>query len=175
MFFCGTQQKKEDITEEERLQINLTDLEKENMLLKNALDDAQNKINYQKSLLENKDQTNSESVTKENSTSLRDNNYSFQTDSNSSLLNDNSTLTQDYLIESTECNTSSLSETNDDSDTNTSLDNAKIFLGILALFFPLIGYILYFVWKRNLPERAESILIFSFIGTAASILIGVNM
>lgn len=136
MFFCGTQQKKEDITEEERLQINLTDLEKENMLLKNALDDAQNKINYQKSLLENKDQTNSESVTKENSTSLRDNNYSFQTDSNSSLLNDNSTLTQDYLIESTECNTSSLSETNDDSDTNTSLDNAKIFLGILALFSP---------------------------------------
>lgn len=43
-------------------------------------------------------------------------------------------------------------------------DELNVALGILAFFIPLLGFILYFVWKNDTPKRANKIGIISLVG-----------
>ena len=43
-------------------------------------------------------------------------------------------------------------------------DKPNVGLNILSLFFPIIGLILYFVWKNETPIRAKSVLTYCLIG-----------
>lgn len=49
---------------------------------------------------------------------------------------------------------------------NTSEDTPNIGLNILSLFFPLVGIILYFTWKKDTPKKAKGVLTFALIGWA---------
>lgn len=52
-------------------------------------------------------------------------------------------------------------------------DKANIWVNLLSLCcFPIVGIILYFVWKDNRPKAAKSALIFGIIGFIISIIIG---
>ncbi len=46
-------------------------------------------------------------------------------------------------------------------------------LNILSLFIPLVGIILYFVWKNNTPKKAKSILTFALIGWVINIFLNI--
>lgn len=47
---------------------------------------------------------------------------------------------------------------------NNDEDKPNVGLNILSLFFPIIGLILYFVWKNETPIRAKSVLTYCLIG-----------
>lgn len=49
-------------------------------------------------------------------------------------------------------------------------DEKSIGLNILAVLFPIVGYIIYFVWRKETPIRAKSILTSALIGSAIGIL-----
>ena len=46
-------------------------------------------------------------------------------------------------------------------------------LNILSLFIPLVGIILYFVWKNNTPKKAKGILTFALIGWVINIFLNI--
>lgn len=51
-------------------------------------------------------------------------------------------------------------------------DKANIAVNILSLCcIPLLGIILYFVWKDNQPNAAKSALIFGIIGCFSSVIV----
>lgn len=54
---------------------------------------------------------------------------------------------------------------------NTSEDTLNIGLNILSLFFPLVGIILYFTWKKDTPKKAKGVLTFALIGWAINIIL----
>jgi len=45
-------------------------------------------------------------------------------------------------------------------------------MNVLSCFFPVVGIILYFVWKDQTPNKAKKALKWGLIGFAASIAIG---
>ena len=45
-------------------------------------------------------------------------------------------------------------------------------LNVLSLFFPLVGWILYFVYKDKTPIKAKSCAKFAWIGFAISVVFG---
>lgn len=51
----------------------------------------------------------------------------------------------------------------------TAEDKPNTGLNILSLFIPLVGIILYFVWKNETPVRAKGVIKFALIG------IGINV
>jgi len=57
-------------------------------------------------------------------------------------------------------------ETNSEDKPNTGLN-------ILALFFPIVGLVLYFTWKKDYPNKAKSILIFTLIGWGIGIALNI--
>lgn len=48
-------------------------------------------------------------------------------------------------------------------DLNQDDDKASIGYNILAFLIPLVGFILYFMWKDKTPNKAKSILMWSAI------------
>lgn len=44
---------------------------------------------------------------------------------------------------------------------------------LLGLFFPLIGIILFFVWKKETPKKAKSCLIGSIVSVGLSVILGI--
>lgn len=58
-------------------------------------------------------------------------------------------------------------------DENNINDKPNVGLNILSLFIPLIGLILYFSWKNNMPKKAKSILTFSLIGWGINIVLNI--
>src|SRR5574344_1355550 len=55
-------------------------------------------------------------------------------------------------------------ESNDD-------DKPNLGFNILAVLIPLIGYILYFCWRNNTPNKAKSILIWSVVGSVVGFIL----
>lgn len=53
--------------------------------------------------------------------------------------------------------------------TNT-IDKPSIILNIIALLFPIVGLILYFVWRKQMPNKSKSILTCAIIGWGLGIL-----
>ena len=51
------------------------------------------------------------------------------------------------------------------------VDSGSIGWGVLGAFFPLVGIILFFVWKNNKPKTAKVSLIGAVIGIAISLVI----
>ncbi|MEK3729308.1 zinc-ribbon domain-containing protein [Lysinibacillus sp. FSL W8-0953] len=50
-------------------------------------------------------------------------------------------------------------------------DNPNIWVNVLSLCcFPLLGIILYFIWKDTQPKTAKSALIFALCGLALSVI-----
>lgn len=49
-------------------------------------------------------------------------------------------------------------------------DKPSIILNTLSLLFPIIGIILYFIWKNKLPTKAKNLLTCSLIGWAIGII-----
>ena len=49
-------------------------------------------------------------------------------------------------------------------------DSGSIGWGILGAFFPIVGIILYFVWRTNKPNSAKVAIIGAAIGVAVGIL-----
>lgn len=58
-------------------------------------------------------------------------------------------------------------------DENNINDKPNVGLNILSLFIPLVGLILYFSWKNNMPKKAKSILTFSLIGWGINIVLNI--
>lgn len=57
---------------------------------------------------------------------------------------------------------------------NTSENKANIWVNLISLCcFPILGIIMYFVWKDQQPKTAKSALIFGIIGFVISIIIGI--
>jgi len=54
---------------------------------------------------------------------------------------------------------------------NETVDKPNTGLNILSLFFPIVGIILYFVWKKETPKKAKSILTYGLIGWGIGILL----
>ncbi|MBE6343250.1 MAG: hypothetical protein E7065_07650 [Lentimicrobiaceae bacterium] len=52
-------------------------------------------------------------------------------------------------------------------------DEKSIGMNILSVLFPIVGYIVYFVWRKETPIRAKSILTSALIGSAIGILLTV--
>ena len=50
-------------------------------------------------------------------------------------------------------------------------DKPNIGLNIVSLLFPIIGIILYFVWRKETPNKAKSVLIFGLIGWGIGIVL----
>lgn len=50
-------------------------------------------------------------------------------------------------------------------------DKPNTGLNILSLLFPIVGIILYFVWKKETPKKAKSILTYGLIGWGIGILL----
>lgn len=46
-------------------------------------------------------------------------------------------------------------------------------LNILSIFVPLVGIILYFVWKNETPTKAKSIIKFALIGIGINTVISI--
>ncbi len=42
---------------------------------------------------------------------------------------------------------------------------------ILSLLIPLVGFILYFTWKREQPQKAGGILIWAFVGVVVNLIL----
>lgn len=55
--------------------------------------------------------------------------------------------------------------------TSSSEDSAGIGWIILALLLPIVGFILYFVWKSNYPKKASHILVAAIIGFVVNFII----
>ena len=49
-------------------------------------------------------------------------------------------------------------------------DKKSLGINILSVLFPIVGYIVYFVWRKETPIRAKSILTSALIGSAIGIL-----
>jgi len=53
-------------------------------------------------------------------------------------------------------------------------DTSNIWVNLISLCcFPLLGIILFFVWKDKQPKAAKSALIFGLIGVCISIVLGI--
>lgn len=52
-------------------------------------------------------------------------------------------------------------------------DKPNVGLNILAVLFPIVGIILYFVWKNNTPKKAKSILTCGLVGWGVAILLNI--
>ncbi len=52
-------------------------------------------------------------------------------------------------------------------------DEKSIGMNILSILFPFIGYICYFVWRKDTPIKAKSVLTSALIGSAIGILFAV--
>ncbi|WP_431028497.1 zinc ribbon domain-containing protein [Lysinibacillus sp. LZ02] len=53
-------------------------------------------------------------------------------------------------------------------------DTSNIWVNLLSLCcFPLLGIIMFFVWRDKQPKAAKSALIFGLIGLAISVVIGI--
>ena len=52
-------------------------------------------------------------------------------------------------------------------------DKKSIGINILSVLFPIVGYIVYFVWRKETPIRAKSALTSALIGSAIGILLTV--
>lgn len=55
-------------------------------------------------------------------------------------------------------------------DQNENTEDASWIIKIVCLLIPIVGVILYFVWKTNTPVKAKSCLIFAGIGFAINII-----
>lgn len=53
-------------------------------------------------------------------------------------------------------------------------DSGSIGWGVLGAFFPLVGIILFFVWKNNKPKTAKVSLIGAVIGVVISLIINIS-
>lgn len=42
---------------------------------------------------------------------------------------------------------------------------------ILALLIPLVGYIQYFAWRKDTPQKAQNILIWAIVGSVLGLII----
>lgn len=56
---------------------------------------------------------------------------------------------------------------------NVDMSDLNVGLKILFLLFPLIGIIMYFVWKNSAPVKAKSSLTFGLIGIGVNILLSI--
>ncbi len=54
------------------------------------------------------------------------------------------------------------------------VDSGSIGWGVLGAFFPLVGIILFFVWKNNKPKTAKVSLIGAVIGIVLSLIINIS-
>lgn len=54
-----------------------------------------------------------------------------------------------------------------------SKDSGSFWWGVLGFFFPLIGIILYFVWKNERPMTAKKLLIGAIVSIALPVVIGI--
>lgn len=53
-------------------------------------------------------------------------------------------------------------------------DSANIWVNLLSLCcFPIVGIVLYFIWKDKQPKAAKSALIFGLIGFAIQFIFGI--
>lgn len=53
-------------------------------------------------------------------------------------------------------------------------DKANIWINLLSLCcFPILGIIMYFVWKDSQPKAAKSALIFGIVGICLSVVVGI--
>lgn len=52
---------------------------------------------------------------------------------------------------------------------STEADEPSTGLNVLSFFFPIVGWILYFVWNKKLPRKASSVAKWAWIGFAASL------
>ncbi len=52
-------------------------------------------------------------------------------------------------------------------------DKSSFWFGLLSFFFPIVGLILFLVWKDNLPKRARSAGIGAIIGVVAGIVLSI--
>lgn len=50
-------------------------------------------------------------------------------------------------------------------------DTMAVGWGILAFLFPIIGWILYFAWKKDTPNKASSVATWAWIGFAVGFLL----
>lgn len=50
-------------------------------------------------------------------------------------------------------------------------DRASIGLNILSFFIPIVGFVLYFQWKQNTPQKAQSILISAIVGFISGVVL----
>lgn len=57
-----------------------------------------------------------------------------------------------------------------ENQTNESVGAAYI---VLSLLIPLIGFILYFSWKKEQPQKANSLLPWAFVGIVVNIILGI--
>ena len=49
-------------------------------------------------------------------------------------------------------------------------DKKSLGINILSVLFPIVGYIVYFVWRKETPIRAKSALTSALIGSAIGII-----
>lgn len=54
---------------------------------------------------------------------------------------------------------------------NVDMSDLNIVLKIVSLIFPLIGIILYFVWKNSAPNKAKSAITFAGIGILVNLIL----
>ena len=52
-------------------------------------------------------------------------------------------------------------------------DKSSFWFGLLSFIFPLIGLILFIVWKDNMPKRAKSAGIGAIIGVIAGVVFSI--
>lgn len=50
-------------------------------------------------------------------------------------------------------------------------DKANIGLNILSFFIPIVGLILYFQWKKDTPQKAQSALICAIVGFVLGLIV----
>ena len=50
-------------------------------------------------------------------------------------------------------------------------DEKSVGMNILSVLLPIVGYIVYFVWRKETPIRAKSVLTSALIGSAIGILL----
>lgn len=42
---------------------------------------------------------------------------------------------------------------------------------VLAILIPLVGYIQYFTWKKEAPQKAQNIIVWAIVGTVLNLII----
>lgn len=52
-------------------------------------------------------------------------------------------------------------------------DKSSFWFGLLSFFFPIVGLILFIIWKDNMPKRAKSAGIGAIIGVIAGIVLSI--